>query len=59
MKKVQVFSIQLRDALMRLSLRFPDRAPKEDQDKPLKIASFMGSAQISETVFVICRMMKW
>ena len=29
-KKVQVFSIQLRDALTRLSLRFPDRAPKED-----------------------------
>ena len=35
-KKVQVFLIWLRDALTRLSLRFPDGAPKEDQDKTLK-----------------------
>ena len=41
-KKVQVFSIQLRDALTRLSLRFPDRAPKEDQDKTLKDHFFYG-----------------
>ena len=41
-KKVQVFSIRLRDALTRLSLRFPDRAPKEDQDKTLKDRFFYG-----------------
>ena len=41
-EKVQVFSIQLRDALKRLSLRFPDRAPKEDQDKTLKDRFFYG-----------------
>ena len=41
-EKVQVFSIQLRDALTRLSLRFPDRAPKEDQDKTLKDRFFYG-----------------
>ena len=41
-EKVQVFSIQLRDALTRLSLRFPDRAPKEDQDKTLKDHFFYG-----------------
>ena len=37
-----MFSIQLRDALTRLSLRFPDRAPKEDQDKILKDCFFYG-----------------
>ena len=31
-----MFSIQLRDALTRLSLRFPDRVPTEDHDKTLK-----------------------
>ena len=41
-EKVQVFSIQLRDALTRLSLRFSDRAPKEDQDKTLKDRFFCG-----------------
>ena len=41
-EKVQVFSIQLRDALTRLSLRFPVRAPKEDQDKTLKDHFFYG-----------------
>ena len=41
-EKVQVFSIQLRDALTRLSLRFPGRAPKEDQDKTLKDRFFHG-----------------
>ena len=41
-KKVQVFSIWLRDALTRLSLRFPDRVPKEDQDKTLKDRFFYG-----------------
>ena len=29
-EKVQVFSIQLRDMLTRISIRFPDRVPKED-----------------------------
>ena len=37
-----MFSIWLRDALTRLSLRFPDRAPKEDQDKTLKDCFFYG-----------------
>ena len=32
----------MRDALTRLSLRFPDRAPKEDQDKTLKDHFFYG-----------------
>ena len=41
-EKVQVFSIWLRDALTRLSLRFPDRASKEDQDKTLKDRFFYG-----------------
>ena len=37
-----MFSIWLRDELTRLSLRFPDRAPKEDQDKTLKDCFFYG-----------------
>ena len=37
-----MFLIQLRDALTRLSLRFPDRAPKEDHDKTLKDRFFYG-----------------
>ena len=41
-EKVQVFSIRLRDALTRLSLRFPNRAPKEDQDKTFKDHFFYG-----------------
>ena len=32
-EKVQIFSIQLRDMLTKLSLRFLDRVPKEDPDK--------------------------
>ena len=35
-EKVQVFSIQLRDMLTHLSIRFLDRVPKEDHDKILK-----------------------
>ena len=35
-EKVQVFSIQLRDMLTRLSIRFPDRVLKGDHDKILK-----------------------
>ena len=35
-EKVQVFSIQLRDMLTRLSIRFPDRVPKKDHNKILK-----------------------
>ena len=38
----QVFAIWLRDALTKLSLRFPNRAPKEDQDKTLKDRFFYG-----------------
>ena len=41
-EKVQVFSICLRDALTRLSLRFPDRVPKDDHDKILKDCFFYG-----------------
>ena len=39
-EKVQVFSIQLRDMLTQLSIRFPDRVPKEDHDKILKDCFF-------------------
>ena len=35
-ERVQIFSIQLRDMLTKLSIRFPDRVPKEDHDKILK-----------------------
>ena len=41
-EKSQVFSIQLRDMLTRLSIRFPDRVPKEDHDKILKDRFFYG-----------------
>ena len=41
-EKVQVFSIQLRDMLTHLSIRFPDRVPKEDHDKILKDRFFYG-----------------
>ena len=41
-ENVQVFSIQLRDMLTRLSIRFSDRVPKEDHDKILKDSSFYG-----------------
>ena len=41
-EKVQVFSIRLRDMLTRLSIRFPDRVPKEDHDKILKDHFFYG-----------------
>ena len=34
-EKAQDFSIRLRDMLTRLSIRFPDRVPKEDHDKIL------------------------
>ena len=41
-EKVQVFSIQLRDMLAWLSIRFSDRVPKEDYDKILKDCFFFG-----------------
>ena len=41
-EKVQVFSIQLRDMLTWLSIRFPDRVPKEDHDKIPKDHFFHG-----------------
>ena len=41
-EKVQVFSIPLRDMLTRLSIRFPNRIPKEDHDKILKDRFFYG-----------------
>ena len=41
-EKVQIFSIQLRDMLTKLSIRFPDRVPKEDHDKILKDQFFYG-----------------
>ena len=41
-EKVQVFSIWLRDMLTHLSIRFPDRVPKEDHDKILKDQFFYG-----------------
>ena len=42
-EKVQIFSIRLRDMLTKLSLRFPDRVPKEDHDKILKDRFFYGN----------------
>ena len=41
-EKVQIFSIWLRDMLTKLSIRFPDRVPKEDHDKILKYQFFYG-----------------
>ena len=41
-EKVQIFSIRLRDMLTKLSIRFPDRVPKEDHDKILKDQFFYG-----------------
>ena len=41
-ERVQIFSIQLRDMLTKLSIRFPDRVPKEDHDKILKDQFFYG-----------------
>ena len=41
-EKVQVFLIQVRDMLTQLSIRFPDRVPKEDHDKILKDLFFYG-----------------
>ena len=41
-EKVQVFSIQLRDMLTWLSIRFPYRVPKEDHDKIVKDHFFCG-----------------
>ena len=41
-EKVQIFLIRLQDTLTRLSLRFPDRVPKEDHDKILKDHFFSG-----------------
>ena len=41
-EKVQIFSIQLRDMLTKLSIRLPDRVPKEDHDKILKDRYFYG-----------------
>ena len=41
-EKVQIFSIRLRDMLTKLSVRFPDRVPKEDHDKILKDRFFYG-----------------
>ena len=35
-ERVQIFSIRLRDMLIKLSIQFPDQVPKEDHDKILK-----------------------
>ena len=56
-EKVQVFSIHLRDMLTQLSIRFPDKVPKEDHDKILKDCFFMALDQISAIVFIIFMMM--
>ena len=41
-ERVQIFSIWLRDMLTKLSIRLPDRVPKEDHDKILKDQFFYG-----------------
>ena len=54
-EKVQVCSIQLRDALTRLSLRFPDRVPKEDHDKILKDHFFYGiHSDLQNSIHHLC-----
>ena len=40
-EKVQVFSVRLREALNKLTLRFPDRVPAGDDTNPSVIISFM------------------
>ena len=41
-EKVQVYSVQLREALNRLTMRFPDRIPPGDEDKILCDCFFYG-----------------
>ena len=41
-KKVQIFSIRLRDALTNLTSRFPERVPAKDHDKMLRDRFFYG-----------------
>ena len=41
-ERVQIFSIQLKDMLTKLSIRFPDQVPKADHDKILKDQFFYG-----------------
>ena len=41
-KRVQIFSIWLRDMLTKLSIQFPDQVQKEDHDKILKDRFFYG-----------------
>ena len=41
-EKVQVFSVRLREALNKLTLRFPDRVPTGDEDRILCDCFFYG-----------------
>ena len=41
-EKVQVFSVRLREALNKLTLRFPDRVPAGDEDRILCDHIFYG-----------------
>ena len=54
-EKVQISSIRLQDTLTRLSLRFPDRVPKEDHDKILKDHFFYGiHSDLQNSIHHLC-----
>ena len=50
-EKVQVFSVRLREALNKLTLRFPDRVPTGDEDRILCDCFFYGmKAELKSSV---------
>ena len=50
-EKVQVFSVRLREALKKLTLRFPDRVPAGDEDRILCDCFFYGmKAELKSSV---------
>ena len=50
-EKVQVFSVRLGEALNKLTLRFPDRVPTEDEDRILCDHFFCGmKAELKSSV---------
>ena len=50
-EKVQVFSVRLREALNKLTLRFPDRVPVGDEDRILCDRFFYGmKAELKSSV---------
>ena len=53
-EKVQVFSVRLREALNKLTLRFPDRVPAGDEDRILCDRFFYGMKAELKVVLDIC-----